>query len=383
MAQLKHRLISMGALAGLMVLAGCNKAPSGSAATIPVGEFASLTGKEATFGQSSHKGTAMAFEEINAAGGVLGKKVDLLTEDNASKQGESATIAKKLISRDHIVALLGEVASGRSLEAAPICQAAKIPMVSPASTNPAVTQKGDYIFRVCFIDPFQGAAMAKFAATKLGMKKVAVFSCLTSPYSAGLSKFFKAKFTAGGGAIALEETYSDGDKDFKAQLTAIKAANVDGIFVPGYYSEVGLICSQARELGITVPLLGGDGWEAPQLLTIGGAAVNGCYYTTHFSPQNQDPAVQGFVARFKARWNGEVPDAMAALGYDSAGVLANAIKRAGSTEPAALRGALAGTKDYPGITGSTTIGPDRNAQKAAAVIMVKDGTFRFLQTIAP
>jgi len=383
MAQLKHRLVSIGALAGLIWLGGCNKAPSGSSATIPVGEFASLTGKEATFGQSSHKGTLMAFEEINAAGGVLGKKVDLLTEDNASKQGESATIAKKLISRDHIVALLGEVASGRSLEAAPICQAAKIPMVSPASTNPAVTEKGDYVFRVCFIDPFQGGAMAKFAGTKLGMKKVAIFSCLTSSYSAGLAKFFKAKFTADGGTIAIEETYSDGDKDFNAQLTAIKAASVDGIFVPGYYSEVGLICSQARERGITVPLLGGDGWEAPELLSIGGAAVNGCYYTTHFSPQNQDPAVQGFVARFKARWNGEVPDAMAALGYDSAGVLADAIKRAGSTEPAALRDALAATKDYKGITGSTTIGPDRNAQKAAAVIKVEDGKFRFLQTIAP
>ncbi len=383
MASLKHGLVSIGALAGLIFLGGCNKAPSGAASTIPVGEFASLTGKEATFGQSSHKGTLMAFEEINAAGGVLGKKVDLLTEDNASKQGESATIAKKLISRDHIVALLGEVASGRSLEAAPICQAAKIPMVSPASTNPAVTEKGDYVFRVCFIDPFQGGAMAKFAATKLSMTKVAVVSCLTSAYSAGLAKFFKAKFTADGGTIALEETYSDGDKDFKAQLTAIKAASVDGIFVPGYYSEVGLICSQARELGITVPLLGGDGWEAPQLLSIGGAAVNGCYYTTHFSPQNQDPAVQGFVARFKARWNGEVPDAMAALGYDSAGVLSDAIKRAGSTEPAALRDALAATKDYKGITGNTTIGPDRNAQKAAAVITVEDGKFRFLQSIAP
>ena len=383
MAQFKHRLFYIGALAGLIWLGGCNKAPSGSSTTIPVGEFASLTGKEATFGQSSHKGTLMAFEEINAAGGVLGKKVDLLTEDNASKQGESATIAKKLISRDHIVALLGEVASGRSLEAAPICQAAKIPMVSPASTNPAVTEKGDYVFRVCFIDPFQGGAMAKFAATKLGMKKVAIFSCLTSSYSAGLAKFFKAKFTADGGTIAIEETYSDGDKDFNAQLTAIKAASVDGIFVPGYYSEVGLICAQARERGITVPLLGGDGWEAPELLSIGGAAVNGCYYTTHFSPQNQDPAVQGFVARFKARWNGEVPDAMAALGYDSAGVLADAIKRAGSTEPAALRDALAATKDYQGITGSTTIGPDRNAQKAAAVIKVEDGKFRFLQTIAP
>jgi branched-chain amino acid transport system substrate-binding protein len=383
MASFKHRFVLVGALAGLAILAGCNKGPAGAQTSVPVGEFASLTGKEATFGQSSHKGTLMAFEELNQAGGVLGKKVDLLTEDDASKQGESATIAKKLISRDHIVALLGEVASGRSLEAAPVCQAAKIPMISPASTNPAVTEKGDYIFRVCFIDPFQGTAMAKFAKEKLGMKKVAVLSCLTAPYSAGLAKYFKAKFTGDGGEIAVEEKYSDGDKDFKAQLTAIKAANVDGIFVPGYYSEVGLICSQARELGITVPLMGGDGWEAPQLIGIGGAAVNGCYYTTHYSPQNTDANVQSFVARFKARWNGETPDAMAALGYDSAGVLADAIKRAGSTQAAALRDALAATKDYKGITGMTTIGPDRNAIKGLVVIKVEDGKFNFLQTVAP
>jgi len=383
MVHFKHRFALIGALAGLAVLAGCNKGPSGSQTTIPVGEYASLTGKEATFGQSSHKGTLMAFEEINAAGGVLTKKIDLMTEDNASKLGESATIARKLISRDHVVALLGEVASGRSLEAAPICQAGKIPMISPASTNPAVTEKGDYIFRVCFIDPFQGTAMAKFAQEKLGMKRVAVLSCLTAPYSAGLAKYFKAKFTADGGEIPIEEKYSDGDKDFKAELTAIKAANVDGIFVPGYYSEVGLICSQARELGITVPLMGGDGWEAPELISIGGAAVNGCYYTTHYSPQNTDPAVQSFVQRFKARWNGETPDAMAALGYDSAGVLADAMKRAGTTDAAALRDAIAATKDYKGITGNTTLGPDRNAIKGAVVIKVEDGKFNFLQTIAP
>jgi len=309
---------------------------------------------------------------------VLGKKIDLLTEDNASKLGESATIAKKLISRDHIVALLGEVASGRSLEAAPICQAAKIPMISPASTNPEVTKKGDYIFRVCFIDPFQGTAMAKFAREKLGMKKVAILSCMTAPYSAGLAKYFRAKFEADGGTVAVEEKYSDGDKDFNAQLTAIGAAGVDGIFVPGYYSEVGLICSQARDLGITVPLMGGDGWEAPELISIGGDAVNGCY-----SPQNTSAAVQAFVRKFKARWNGETPDAMAALGYDSAGVLADAIKRSGTTDPAALRDALAATKNYPGITGNTTIDADRNAEKAAVVIKVENGKFRFLETIAP
>ncbi len=383
MARFYHRYVCWGALlAGAAAFAGCAKSPN-PAGRFTVGEFASLTGKEATFGQSSHEGTLLKIEEINAAGGLLGRQIDLVTDDDGSKAGEATTLAKKLIFRDHAVALLGEVASGRSLDAAPICQAQKIPMVSPASTNPAVTRMGDYIFRVCFIDPFQGRAMAKFAREKLGMKRVAVLACATSPYSAGLSQYFQERFQSDGGEIALVEKYSDGDKDFKAQLTAIKGAGVGGIFVPGYYSEVGLICAQARELGIGVPLMGGDGWESPHLVEIGGSAVNGCYYSTHYSPENSSPVVAEFIRKFKARWDGEVPDAMAALGYDSAGVLTDAIKRAGTTEPAALRAALAATRDFPGVTGNTTLDPDRNATKPAVVIKVENGQFHFLQTIAP
>ena len=352
-------------------------------APLKVGEIASLTGKEAAFGQSSHKGTLLAIEELNAAGGALGRPFDLITEDNQSKAGESATAARKLISRDRICALLGEVASSRSLEMAPIAQSSKIPMVSPSSTNPKVTAVGSYIFRVCFIDPFQGTVMAKFAKNELHLTKVAVLTSVSSAYSVGLAKYFKERFISDGGEIALEQKYSEGDKDFRSQLTAIKAAGVDGIFVPGYYTEAALIAKQARELGITLPLFGGDGWEAPQLIEIGGTALEGTYYSTHYSPEDSSPAVQGFVKRFQARFRGETPDAMAALGYDSAVFLADAIKRAGTADPAAVRVALAATKDFTGVTGHTTIDANRNAAKAAVIVTVRDGRFKFFQTIAP
>jgi branched-chain amino acid transport system substrate-binding protein len=367
-------------------LVSCSKpgSPAGSVAgTIKIGEFASLTGKEAAFGQSSHKGTVLAIEELNAAGGLLGRKLELVSEDNQSKPGESATIVKKLISRDKVVAVLGEVASSRSLEAAPIAQAAHIPMISPSSTNPAVTETGDYIFRVCFIDPFQGVVMAKFAKDTLKISKVAVLTSVSSAYSVGLAKYFTERFAKDGGTVALEQKYSEGDKDFKAQLTAIKAAGVEGIFVPGYYTEAALICKQARDLGLSIPLFGGDGWEAPQLIEIGGTAVEGCYFSTHYSPENQSPAVTTFIQKFKQRWNSEVPDAMAALAYDSASVLADAIKRAGSTEGAKIRDALAATKNFAAVSGNTTLDAQRNANKAAVVVTIKNGAFKFVESVSP
>lgn len=358
-----------------------SKPPAGD--TIKVGEFASLTGKEATFGQSSHKGTLLAIEELNAAGGVLGKKFELITEDTQSKQGESASVVRKLVSRDKVIAVLGEVASGRSLEAAPICQNAKVPMISPSSTNPKVTEVGDFVFRVCFIDPFQGTVMALFAKNTLKAKNVAVLTDAAAPYSVGLATFFKEKFVAEGGKIAVEQKFSSGDKDFKAQLTAIKAANPDAIFAPCYYTEAGLITQQARQLGINLPIFGGDGWEAPELLTIGGKAMDGTYYSTHYSPEDKAEMVATFVKKFKARWNNEVPDAMAALGYDSALVLADAIKRAGGTDGQKLRDALAATKDFVGVTGKTTLDAKRNATKPAVIIEVKDGKFVYKETVNP
>ena len=367
-------------LASVLVLAACARRESG---TIKIGEFASLTGKEASFGQTSHHGIVLAIEEINAAGGVLGQKLELVVEDNQTKPGESATIAKKLISRDHVVALLGEVASSRSLEAAPIAQAAKIPMIAPASTNPKVTETGSYIFRVCFIDPFQGTAMAVFAKDTLKVSRVAIASSVSSAYSVGLAKFFRETFTANGGTIVLEQKFSEGDKDFRALLTAIKAANVEAVWVPSYYTEAALMIRQARDLGITVPFFGGDGWEAPELLQIGGDALNGCYYSTHFSAENSDPVVAGFVKKYGARWNNEIPGAFSALGYDAAYVLVDAIKRAGSTDGAKIRDALAATKNFPGVTGSTAINDQRDATKPAAIIAINNGKLEFLKTVAP
>lgn len=384
---MKRTITFLALAAALAFQAGCNKpASSGGAGaggdTIKVGEYASLTGTEATFGQSSHHGTELAIEEINAAGGVLGKKLQLIYEDNQSKAGESAQIVRKLISRDNVVAVLGEVASGRSLEAAPICQQNKIPMISPSSTNPKVTEVGDYIFRVCFIDPFQGTVMAKFAKNTLKAQKVAILLDVKAPYSVGLAQFFKERFLADGGMIVAEQRYNGGEKDFNAQLTAIKAQGPDAVFVPGYYTEAGLIALQARRLGITVPLFGGDGWESPKLIEIGGNAIEGCYYSTHYSPEDTSPAIQEFVKKFKAKYN-EVPDAMAALGYDSAKVLVDAMKRAGTTDSQKLRDAIAATKEFQGVTGKTQIDDKRNASKPAVIVTIKNGQFKYVETIAP
>ncbi len=361
------------------LLTGCGKQND----MIKVGEFASLTGKEATFGQSSHEGTSLAIEEINTAGGVLGKKLELLTEDTQSKAGEPATVVNKLISRDGVVAVLGEVASSRSLEAAPICQQNKIPMISPSSTNPKVTESGDYIFRVCFIDPFQGTVMANFATKTLKAKKIAVFTDAKSDYSKGLAKFFKDQFTANGGTITAELDYNGGDKDFKAQLTAIKATSPDGVFVPGYYTDVAIICIQAKQLGLNVPFFGGDGWESEKLVEIGKEAVEGTYFSTHYHSDVGSAKSKSFVANYKKRFNGKTPDALSACAYDSAFVLADAIKRAGSTEGLKVRDALAATKGLEAVTGTITINEKRDPVKAAVILKVENGKYKYLETVNP
>jgi branched-chain amino acid transport system substrate-binding protein len=349
---------------------------------IRIGEYASITGKEASLGQSSHNGTMMAIDDLNAAGGVLGRPLLLITEDTQSKPGESATAAKKLISRDKVVALLGEVASSRSLEAAPVAQLAKVPMISPASTNPKVTETGNYIFRTCFIDPFQGPVMAKFAQEKLRAKRVALIVSNSSAYSIGLAKFFREAFTANGGTIVLEQKYAEGDKDFKAQLTAIKAAGVDAVFNPGYYNEGALIVLQARDLGLTLPIFGADSWEAEALIELGGKAIEGAYLCSHYSPADPSPRVQNFVQAYKKRF-GSTPDSNASLGYDSVLVLVDAIKRAGSTDRAKIRDALAATKNFAAVTGKITIDAQRNASKNAVIIQVRNGKFEFVQSMKP
>jgi branched-chain amino acid transport system substrate-binding protein len=370
-------------LSGLAAFAALS-APVQGQDTIRIGEYASLTGKEASLGQSSHQGTVLAVETINAAGGVLGRKLELITEDTQSKAGESGTAVRKLISRDKVVAILGEVASSRSLEGAPICQNAKVPMISPASTNPKVTEIGNYIFRVCFIDPFQGPVMAKFARETLHAKRMGLMVSSSSAYSVGLAKYFREAFVAGGGVVAAEQKYQEGDKDFKAQLTAIKAAGVDAIFNPGYYNEGALMVKQARDLGIEVPMFGADSWEAEALMELGGKAVEGTFLCSHYSPRDPSPRVQEFVAAYRQRWGaGYAPDSNASLGYDSVLVLVDAIRRAGSTDRAKVRDALAATKDFPAVTGNISIDAHRNASKEAVIITVRNGRFEFVQSISP
>jgi branched-chain amino acid transport system substrate-binding protein len=349
---------------------------------VRIGFFMSLSGRDASFGEAAQLGARLAIDDLNAAGGVLGRPVELIAEDNRSLAGESVTAVKKLISRDKVVALVGECVSARTLEAAPVAQTAGVPLVSPASTNPRVTAVGDCIFRVCFADPFQGEVLATFAWRRLGLRRAALLLDNSAPYSVGLAESFVRTFRALGGEVVARQQYAGGEKDFRAQLTAIRATRPDFIFMPAYYAEAGLAAKQARELAITQPFLGGDAYEAPQFLDIGGPALEGTYYSTHYSPENADPAVQSFVARFRARW-GRTPNGLAALTYDAVRLVADAVARAGGTDRKAVRAALAATHDFASVTGRTTINAQRDAVKDAAIMTVRGGRIVFVETIRP
>lgn len=373
----------LGFAAALPLLAGTSKTVEAAESNvIKIGEVGSMTGSEATFGVATHQGVELAIKEINANGGVKGKNLQVITLDDQGKPEEAATAVTRLITQDKVTAIIGEVASSRSLAMAPIAQQYKIPMVSPSSTNPKVTEIGDYIFRVCFIDPFQGFVMARFAAENLKVKKVAILRDVKNDYSVGLAKFFTETFKKLGGEIVVDQSYSAGDIDFKSQLTAIRGKKPDAIFVPGYYTEVGLIARQARNLGIKVPLLGGDGWDSPKLLQIGGKAIDGAYFSNHYSAEDKSPVVQVFIDKYRKSYK-EVPSGLAAMGYDATMVLADAMKRAKSLSTADIRAALANTKDFQGVTGRISIDQQRNAVKPAVVLKVVNGNFVYESTIRP
>lgn len=374
-----------------LVLIGCPPKPTETASTgtagtegeIVIGEYGSLTGAEATFGQSTHNGIMLAMDEINGAGGVNGRKIRVITEDDQSKAEEAANAVTKLISQNNVVAVLGEVASSNSLAAAPICQANKRPMITPSSTNEKVTKVGDYIFRMCFIDPYQGEAMANYLVKNLKMKSAALLIDVKSDYSTGLAANFQKTFVANGGKIVGSQSYAKGDSDFRSQLTSLKASNPDVIFVPGYYNDIGQIAIQARDLGMKQPLAGGDGWESPKLIEIGGKALEGSFYSNHYHVDDPTPAVREFVQKYEERF-GAKPDSLAALGYDSAKVLADAIKRAGTTDGAKLRDAIAATKNYAGVTGNITLGPDRDPiGKKLVVLQIENGQLKLKDLVDP
>ncbi|MFT3710997.1 MAG: ABC transporter substrate-binding protein [Archangium sp.] len=349
---------------------------------ILIGEVGSLTGSEAAFGISTRNGIELALDEANAAGGVKGKKLQVRVYDDQSKPEEAGSATTRLISQDRVVAILGEVASSNSLAMAPIAQENKVPMVSPSSTNPKVTEVGDYIFRVCFIDPFQGFVMAKYAHDQLKFSKVAILTDKKSAYSEGLTDVFQKKFTEMGGKIVGVEAYGKGDTDFRAQLTNIKKLKPEGLYVPGYYQDVSLIAEQAKELGIKVTMMGGDGWDSEKLFELGGAAVEGSYVSNHYSAEDPSPRVQDFIKRYQEKFK-TVPDSLAALGYDSARVTIEAMKRAPDLSGPALRQAIAETKDFPGVAGVITLDEHRNPVKPAVVLKVDGGKFKYVDTVAP
>lgn len=383
-------------LAVFLALTGCAKRE----AEIKVGEYGSLTGGTATFGISSKQGIELFVDNLNAAGGVGGKKIHVLVEDDQSRPEEAATAVNKLTAQDGVVAVLGEVASSRSLAAAPICQGAGVPMISPSSTNPKVTEIGDYISRVCYIDPFQGMVIAKFAKNTLHFTKGAVFRDNKNDYSVGLANYFTESYKGMGGTIVGDESYSEGDQDFKAQLTVLKGKKPEFIFVPGYYTEVGLIARQARELGITAPLLGGDGWVSDRLLEIAQDALNGSYFVNHYYENDPNPIVQGFVQSYRKRYN-STPDGLAALAYDAAGVLTNAMQQLSTQDAKAfetlsgppnadqkaarakLRDLIAATKDFPGVTGRISLDSKRNAVKPAVFLGIENRSYKFVATVEP
>lgn len=376
---MKKIMIINWIIATVFILSSCTKKED----VILVGEYGSLTGDDATFGISTNKGIKMAFDEINAKGGIKGKKVKLITEDNQGKNEETAKVVNRLITQEKIVALIGEVASARSLIAAPIAQKYGIPMVSPSSTNPKVTEAGSFIFRVCFLDPFQGLVMAKFASENLKVKKAAIFRKNGDTYSEGLADVFSSEFKKMGGEIVKDIQYQPKDIDFKAQLSEIKAAKPEVIFVPGYYSDAGNIAKQAKQLEIKATLLGGDGWDSPKLHEIGQSAINGQYFSNHYTTESTDPVVVEFIKKFKERYNGEVPDGLAALGYDAAKVVAEAMERAAEISPKAIRDEIAKTKDFAGVTGKISIDEKRNAVKSAVVVQVDNEKRKYVTTINP
>jgi branched-chain amino acid transport system substrate-binding protein len=364
------------AIGSILPFVGCDKNKE-----VVIGGVAPLTGEAATFGTSTKQGYDLAVAEWNAKGGVLGKQVKLVFADDKGDPAEGATVFTKLIEQDKACAILGTVMSKVSLAGAPICQAAKIPMIATASTNPKVTDVGNFVFRACFIDPFQGTVGAKFAFDDLKAKKAACLFDVGNDYTKGLSEFFKAKFTALGGEVVGFEGHATGTSDFKAQLTKVLAAKPDVLYISDYYSDVAIMAKQARELGFKGPMIGGDGWDSPKLVEIAGPAVEGCFFTNHYAKEDKAPIVQEFVKKYTDKYKA-APDALAALAYDAANIMLDAVNRAGSTDGAAIQAALAKT-DLRVVTGQVKFDEKRNPVKSAVIIEIKGGQQVYKTTVAP
>jgi len=367
----------------LSLALSCNQPKNEDRSTVKIGFFGDLSGPTFNYGESAKNGVLMAADEINQGGGINGHQIDVVIEDDKGSPEAAAQVTGKLIDNHKVVAIIGAGGSGNSLAAAPKAQSAKVPLIAPSSTNPAVTQVGDYIFRACYIDAFQGEVMAKFAANTLKARKAAIMLDFNSPYSRGLTDFFEYSFAKLDGNIVVKQSYKQEDADYRGQLSAIKAAEPDVIYIPGYYGDVALIAKQARQLGLTMPLLGADGWDAPELWALGGDALNDSYISNHYSADDPAENIQTFVRNYRLRYQNLTPDAHAALAYDALRFLAEAIQKAEITEGPKLRAALAETKNFRGITGIISMDRDRNAVKSAVILKLLDGRYIYQETIQP
>jgi branched-chain amino acid transport system substrate-binding protein len=351
-------------------------------AQIKIGAVSCISGQLSTFGVSSIRGARMAIEEINAKGGVLGQSIDLVVDDNGSKAGETARIARKFLSQDHVVAILGDLTSSSTMEAAPLAQEANVPLLTPTATAISVTKVGDYVFRSCFTDPFTGRVMARFAIEHLRARRGVILTDVKQDYSIGVSAELSSYYRQQGGQVLQEFSFSSGDTDFRAQLSSLKSLQPDVVFVPAYYTEAALILREARQLGIKAAFVGGEGWDSPSLVSVAGKSAEGSFYTDHFSPDDPEPLVQTFVQAYKTKY-GTAPDALAALWYDGARLLVDAIRRAGSAEPAKIRDALATTKNFPGVTGNISLDERRNASKPGVIVTIANGHVKMVERVEP
>lgn len=383
--------LTSAALAAMVlaaVAAGCGggEKKKEAANDIKVGSCFELTGNVANYGKATNMGVKMAIDEVNAKGGINGKKITILEADNKSEPSESGNAYTKLITQNKVVAIIGPATSGCVAAGTPICEGNKVPQIAPCATAPGITvNKGKvrpYTFRACFIDPFQGKVMSEFATKSLKVKNVAILKDSSSDYAKGLAQVFRANLESKGGKIVGEEAYLSKDTDFKAALTKLKAANPEAIYVPGYYEEVSKIVKQARELGIKAPMLGCDGWESPKLVEIAGAeALQGCYYVSAFSADDKDPSVQNFIKAFKEKYKAD-PDIFCMQGYNAGLVLADALKRSNGAAGEALAKAIASTKDLPVASGKMTFDANHDPVMAALIIGFENGKTRLKEKIS-
>lgn len=364
----------------LLLLAACGGKKEEEPSVIKIGSILPLTGDISTFGQSSKNALLILQDEVNQAGGVSGKKIEFVFEDDENKPASSANVAQKLINNDKVVAIIGSVASKCSIAVGPIATQNKIPMITPTSTNPKVTtQGGEYVFRACFIDPFQGKILAKFSNEDLKVKKAAILYDVANDYSKGLAEFFQKGFEEAGGEVVAVETYNTGDSDFNAQLTKISAFKPEVLLLPDYYNTVGLIAKQARSTGIDAVFLGGDGWDSPDLFSVGGEAINNGYFTNHYSPEDTTPEVVAFKSAYESRFN-EEPSAFSVLSYDAGKILVAALKKAESTDGEKLKEALKAT-DVKAVSGNIRYDEERNPIKGAVILKTEDGKQKFVKKV--